>query len=93
MIGGGNATQMLATLMAFDKDGDGKVSRAELPQRLQNLMATADANKDGFLDKAELTKLAESRAGGRGGPGGPGGPGRPRRPGWRGWTPSRSWTS
>jgi Ca2+-binding EF-hand superfamily protein len=80
-MGGGNATQRLTAMLAFDKDGDGKVSKAELPERLQNLMATGDTNKDGFLDKAELTKIAETRAaagggfGGRGGRGGPGGPG------------------
>ena len=36
-----------------------------MPERLQNLMATGDTNKDGFLDKAELTKIAEERGGGR----------------------------
>jgi hypothetical protein len=81
-FGGGTPTQILATFMAFDKDGDGKVSKAELPERFQNLMATGDTNKDGFLDKDELTKIAETRAsarggtGGRGGRGGPGGGGR-----------------
>jgi hypothetical protein len=48
------------------------------------MMTAADTNKDGFLDKAEVTKYAESRGnnnndgpgggGGRGGRGGRGGP-------------------
>jgi hypothetical protein len=89
-MGGGNAAQMVTTILAFDKNGDGKVSKAELPERLQNLMATGDTNKDGFLDKAELTRIAEQRAGGRGGPGGfggPNGPGGPGGPGRRGGPP------
>jgi EF hand len=76
---GGNSAQMVTTILGFDKDGDGKVSKAELPERFQNLMATGDTDKDGFLDKAEITKIAEQRAaapGGRGGFGGPGGRGR-----------------
>ena len=79
-MGGGNPAEMDARILAFDKDGDGKVSKAELPERIQALMERGDTNKDGFLDKAELGKIAE-RQGARGGPGGPGGrgPGGPER--------------
>jgi hypothetical protein len=38
---------------------------------MQSLLATADTNKDGFVDKDELTKLAQQQAGRRKG-GGPG---------------------
>ena len=82
MAGGGGPAQLVTVLTALDKDGDGKVSKAELPERLQNLMATGDTNKDGFLDKAEIAKIAEARAGG-----GRGGPGRSRRGTWWSRTP------
>ena len=48
----------VARLMAFDKDKDGKLSPAELPDRMRALIDRADTNKDGVLDKAELTEYA-----------------------------------
>src|SRR5262245_29864192 len=81
-------------IMAFDKNKDGKVTKDELPERMQDLIAKGDTNKDGALDKDEIKKLAAdlARDGGfrgfddRGGPGrGPGGPGGfGRGPGGRG---------
>ena len=53
-------------LMNQDKDGDGKVSKEELPERMQRMFDRADANGDGFIDKAEADKLAE-QMGKRGG--------------------------
>lgn len=64
---------MVARLMAFDKNEDGKLTKDELPERMQSLLARADENEDGALTKEELLKLAE-REGAFGGPG-PGGPG------------------
>jgi len=72
--------------MTFDANGDGKLARTEVPERMQGLFDRADANKDGVLTSDELTKLADAqqqtaaqgeRRGefGRGGPGGPGEPG------------------
>jgi multidrug efflux pump subunit AcrA (membrane-fusion protein) len=66
-------------IMSLDKDGDKKVSRDEAsaegaPSFLGNAFDFMDANKDGFIDAAEV---AESRKrmqqGGGGRPGGPGG--------------------
>ena len=59
----------------YDKNGDGKLSKDELPERMQVLMDRADANKDGFLDRSELMRYAQQQS--MRGPGGPGGgPGR-----------------
>ncbi len=80
--------ELAATLMGFDKDNDGKLTRAELPERLQGLFDRADADKDNALTADELKKSATSMAnpssdgrgdgregeGRRGGGRGPGGP-------------------
>ena len=57
-------SELVSQMLAFDKDGDGKLSQSELPERMKALIATADLNMDGFIDKDELTKLAveQSRA-------------------------------
>jgi hypothetical protein len=79
--GSGEAQAFVAQLLTFDKNGDGKLAKDELPERMQILMDRADANRDGFVDKAELTTFAERAA--RRNPGdaapGPGGGGEPRR--------------
>jgi len=83
----GGADDLVTRMMAFDKDKDGSLSRAEVTdERLQRLFDRADANKDGSVTKAELTALAAKEpAGGGGGPGGGGPPGGfmggPPRPG------------
>jgi len=76
-------------LMELDKDGDGKISRQEAPERMQGFFEMLDTNKDGFLDKAEIAamraKFQRAKAGfpsgGSGGLGGPpGAPGDPADP-------------
>jgi hypothetical protein len=79
------ADDLVARMMAFDKDGDGKLTRSEVTdERLHRLFDRADADKDGSVTKAELTALAAKEqasfrgAGGFGPPDGrPGGPGGP----------------
>jgi hypothetical protein len=84
------ADELVARMMAFDKDKDGKLSKAELTdERLHRLFDRADTNKDGTVTKEELAALAEREpANDRGGPpgfgppgGGPGGFMGPPRPG------------
>jgi Ca2+-binding EF-hand superfamily protein len=53
-----DAEQMLQSLMAFDADHDGKLSKSELPVRMQGLMDRADTNHDGFLTQDEIRKQA-----------------------------------
>jgi Ca2+-binding EF-hand superfamily protein len=53
--GAATKAQAARRIMAMDKDGDGKISKAEFlgrPERFERL----DANKDGFLTKDELPK-------------------------------------
>jgi HlyD family secretion protein len=73
-------------LMQFDKDGDKKLAREELPERMQSMFERLDQNHDGFIDSAEIAEMrrmrksaegasggpsAEAPGGGREGPGGP----------------------
>ena len=65
--GEGGAEQMVARLLEMDKDKDGKLSKDEIPERLQSMMARGDKNEDGFLDKTEIMASARERSGGQGG--------------------------
>ena len=50
-------------MMAFDKDKDGKLTKAEVTdERLHRLFDRADADKDGVVTKDELTALAAREA-------------------------------
>jgi hypothetical protein len=83
--GGGRAVsveEMVNRLMAYDKNGDGKLTKEELTDaRLHPLFERADVDKDGVVTKEELTALLTKEAaalaagGPGGGPGGFGGPG------------------
>jgi hypothetical protein len=53
---------VVARLLSFDKNKDGKLTRDELPERMQFLIDLGDTNKDGALDKDEIKKLATTRA-------------------------------
>ena len=60
--GGLGVDDVVARLMAFDKNKDGKITKDELPERMQFLIDLGDTNKDGALDRDEIKKLATSRA-------------------------------
>src|SRR6187549_771697 len=51
---------VVARLMSFDTNHDGKVARAELPERMQHLLTRGAVGEDGVLDRAELRRLAET---------------------------------
>jgi hypothetical protein len=59
---GPSVDDIVARLMAFDKNKDGKITKDELPERMQFLIDLGDTNKDGALDRDEIKKLATSRA-------------------------------
>src|SRR5579883_3218891 len=63
---------IVARIMSFDKNKDGKVTKDELPERMQCLIERGNTNKDGALDKDEIKKLAATLAPSPGafGPGG-----------------------
>jgi hypothetical protein len=60
--GGLGVDDVVARLMAFDKNKDGKITRDELPERMQFLIDLGDTNKDGALDRDEIRRLAIIRA-------------------------------
>ncbi len=62
--GGG---KFIERVMSFDANSDGKVSKEEMPERMQeNLLQRADTNGDDVIDKEELKKFAEQMGKGRG---------------------------
>tara|TARA_Y100000758_G_C16063396_1_gene425420 strand:+ start:552 stop:2633 length:2082 start_codon:yes stop_codon:yes gene_type:complete len=55
--GGGSGFTGATLLTRWDKDSDGKVSKAELPETMQAGFDALDGDSDGFLDRAELDKM------------------------------------
>jgi len=53
--------QVVARLMVFDRNGDGKVATAELSERMQVIVARGDTSGDGALDDSELHALTARR--------------------------------
>ncbi len=51
------ADGLVARMMAFDKDGDGKLTKSEVTdERLHRLFDRADADKDGTVTKADCPR-------------------------------------
>jgi predicted dienelactone hydrolase len=69
-------------LEQYDADGDGKLSKEEVPERLQSFFDTLDTDGDGFLSREELDSMGRM-GGNRGRRGGeqPEAPRPPRRDG------------
>lgn len=57
--------------MQFDKNADGKLSKGEVPERMQGIFERGDKNKDGVLTSDEIKAIAEAQAVGAGTQGGP----------------------
>jgi Ca2+-binding EF-hand superfamily protein len=56
--------QVLSNMIKqYDKDGDGKISTAEMPDRLRAMFGRADTNQDGFVTVAELQELIKREGG------------------------------
>ena len=43
--------------MQSDQDGDGKISKDEAPEFMQQFFDRVDANADGFLDETEIQSM------------------------------------
>ncbi len=80
-IRGGGPAAFIDRVKSFDENKDGKITKEEMPERMQQMLERIDTNKDGAIDEEELKAVAE-RFGGRGaGEGRRGGGGnRPQRP-------------
>ena len=52
---------VVARLMSFDRNNDGKIEKAELAERMYTVMDRGDANGDGCLDRSELLTLAKAK--------------------------------
>ncbi len=59
---GDGVDEAVNTLMSFDANGDGKLSRSELPERFQGIFDRADEHKDGFVTRDELRKAIAAQA-------------------------------
>ena len=67
----GPGPNFVERIMQLDEDGDGKVTKEELPERMQRILERADTNVDGAIDREEAEKMAEGFAGGPPGGGSP----------------------
>lgn len=61
-----NPDEAVKTLMQFDKNADGKLSKDEVPERMQGIFENNDANKDGLLSPDEIKAATASSSGGAG---------------------------
>ncbi len=52
-----NRGNVVEILKASDKNKDGKITKAELPQRMQRMFGRMDTNSDGVIDKKELAAV------------------------------------
>jgi hypothetical protein len=56
-----NPTRVVDRIMSFDRDGDGRITKDELPERMQELIARHDRNDDGALTFDEARASVDSR--------------------------------
>lgn len=55
------SNDVVARLMSFDRNNDGKIEKAELAERMYTVIDRGDANGDGCLDRSELLTLATAK--------------------------------
>lgn len=55
------SNELVKTLMALDHDHDGKLSKGELPERMQSMFDAADTNRDSELTPEEIRKYADGQ--------------------------------
>jgi len=57
--------RMKERLKGYDRNGDGKIEKAEVPERMTTLFDRLDANRDGAIDATELETMPSRTGGGR----------------------------
>ena len=67
---GGGAVNIKEYLNRLDKNGDGKISKEEAPDRMKENFDRLDTNKDGSIDAEEFARSAAGLGGRPGAPGG-----------------------
>ena len=65
--GAGTADEAVKTYLAFDKNGDSKLARDEVPERMQGIFERGDSNHDGLLTADELRAMSRAQQAGTGG--------------------------
>ena len=58
-----NRTDVVDRIMSFDRNGDNRVDRNELPERMMHLFVQGDADGDGALIAAEAIVLVDRQSG------------------------------
>jgi hypothetical protein len=54
-----NPTALLDRILSFDANGDDRISRDELPERMEGLVRRGDRNQDGYLTSDEIVPLID----------------------------------
>jgi Ca2+-binding EF-hand superfamily protein len=57
-----DAANTVKTLMEFDKNGDGALTKDELPERMQSVIARADSDGNGVATRDELMAMTLNEA-------------------------------
>jgi hypothetical protein len=58
----GSPAVVIERLMSFDRNADDRITSAELPERMQGLVARGDKNADGALDSEEIRSVVHVAA-------------------------------
>ena len=56
-----NPARVVNRIMSFDRDADGRITKDELPERMQELVARHDRNDDGVLTADEVRTSVDAR--------------------------------
>jgi hypothetical protein len=56
-----NPTAVVDRISSFDVNGDDRIVRHELPERMEGLISRGDKNHDGFLTPDEVVALVDTR--------------------------------
>ena len=57
--GGAAAVSPIARLLQFDANDDGLIGADEVPERMAQMFARFDTNRDGVIDEKELASMAD----------------------------------